>query len=114
MVVGDGNSAKMLQALTQRVRRQENMLHRCKEAIQSHKERSAQLTHEKEALQEQLDERLQELEKMKVLKETCCISSWKANIVLHKLVWQTMPKDNVAKYSWRPVYVHSHRTKHMS
>ncbi|KAJ6661942.1 hypothetical protein lerEdw1_012789 [Lerista edwardsae] len=68
--VGDGNSAKMLQTLTQRVRRQENMLHRCKEAIQSHKERSAQLTHEKEALQEQLDERLQELEKMKHLHMT--------------------------------------------
>ncbi|XP_066483303.1 golgin subfamily A member 4 isoform X2 [Tiliqua scincoides] len=67
---GDGNSAKMLQALTQRVKRQENMLHRCKEAIQSHKERSAQLTHEKEALQEQLDERLQELEKMKHLQMT--------------------------------------------
>lgn len=65
-VVGDGNSSKTLQALTQRVKRQENMLHRCKEAIQLHKERSAQLTHEKEALQEQLDERLQELEKMKV------------------------------------------------
>lgn len=48
------------------VKRQENLLQRCKEMIRSHKERCAQLTNEKEALQEQLEERLQELEKMKV------------------------------------------------
>ncbi|XP_053116106.1 golgin subfamily A member 4 isoform X2 [Hemicordylus capensis] len=64
---GDGDSSKTLEALIQRVKRQENLLHRCKETIRLHKERSAQLTNEKEALQEQLDERLQELEKMKDL-----------------------------------------------
>uniref|UniRef100_A0A6J0UFZ6 Golgin subfamily A member 4 isoform X2 n=1 Tax=Pogona vitticeps TaxID=103695 RepID=A0A6J0UFZ6_9SAUR len=64
---GDVESARTLETLTQRVKRQENLLHRCKETIRSHKERSAQLANEKEALQEQLDERLQELEKMKDL-----------------------------------------------
>nr|XP_019839878.1 PREDICTED: golgin subfamily A member 4 isoform X3 [Bos indicus] len=66
-VVGDGASAKAVEALQQRVKRQENLLQRCKETIRSHKEQCAQLTSEKEALQEQLDERLQELEKMKEL-----------------------------------------------
>nr|XP_019839879.1 PREDICTED: golgin subfamily A member 4 isoform X4 [Bos indicus] len=71
-VVGDGASAKAVEALQQRVKRQENLLQRCKETIRSHKEQCAQLTSEKEALQEQLDERLQELEKMKgmVIAET--------------------------------------------
>ncbi|XP_043364735.1 LOW QUALITY PROTEIN: golgin subfamily A member 4 [Dermochelys coriacea] len=64
---GDGDSAKALETLIKRVKRQENLLQRCKEMIRSHKERSAQLTNEKEALQEQLEERLQELEKMKEL-----------------------------------------------
>ncbi|XP_040335696.1 golgin subfamily A member 4 isoform X2 [Herpailurus yagouaroundi] len=63
----DGASAKTLQVLQQRVKRQENLLQRCKATIQSHKEQCALLTSEKEALQEQLDERLQELEKMKEL-----------------------------------------------
>uniref|UniRef100_K9J0T2 Putative golgin subfamily protein a member 4 n=1 Tax=Desmodus rotundus TaxID=9430 RepID=K9J0T2_DESRO len=66
-VVGDGSSAKTLEILQQRVKRQENLLQRCKETIQSHKEQCTLLTSEKEALQEQLDERLQELEKMKDL-----------------------------------------------
>ncbi|XP_032717118.1 golgin subfamily A member 4 isoform X7 [Lontra canadensis] len=66
-VVVDGASAKTLEVLQQRVKRQENLLQRCKETIQSHKEQCALLTSEKEALQEQLDERLQELEKMKEL-----------------------------------------------
>ncbi|XP_044790059.1 golgin subfamily A member 4 isoform X5 [Bubalus bubalis] len=66
-VVGDGASAKAVEALQQRVKRQENLLQRCKETIRSHKEQCVQLTSEKEALQEQLDERLQELEKMKEL-----------------------------------------------
>ncbi|XP_074699786.1 golgin subfamily A member 4 isoform X4 [Strix aluco] len=61
------DSVKTLETLNQRVKRQENLLQRCKEMIQSHKERCAQLTNEKEALQEQLEERLQELEKMKDL-----------------------------------------------
>ncbi|XP_075403171.1 golgin subfamily A member 4 isoform X2 [Tenrec ecaudatus] len=65
--VGDGASSKTLETLQQRVKRQENLLQRCKETIQSHKERCTLLTNEKEALQEQLDERLQELEKMKEL-----------------------------------------------
>ncbi|XP_043832279.1 golgin subfamily A member 4 isoform X2 [Dromiciops gliroides] len=64
---GDGDAAKTLETLQQRVKRQENLLQRCKEIIKSHKERSTLLTNEKEALQEQLDERLQELEKMKEL-----------------------------------------------
>nr|XP_005302762.1 golgin subfamily A member 4 isoform X1 [Chrysemys picta bellii] len=64
---GDGDSAKTLETLIKRVKRQENLLQRCKEMIRSHKERSAQLTNEKEALQEQLEERLQELEKIKEL-----------------------------------------------
>ncbi|XP_006869221.1 PREDICTED: golgin subfamily A member 4 [Chrysochloris asiatica] len=66
-VVGDGVSSKTLETLQQRVKRQENLLQRCKETIQSHKEQCTLLTNEKEALQEQLDERLQELEKMKEL-----------------------------------------------
>ncbi|XP_065789062.1 golgin subfamily A member 4 isoform X3 [Muntiacus reevesi] len=71
-VVGDGASAKTVEVLQQRVRRQENLLQRCKETIRSHKEQCTLLTSEKEALQEQLDERLQELEKMKgmVIAET--------------------------------------------
>lgn len=63
--MGDGASAKTQEILQQRVKRQENLLQRCKETIQSHKEQCTLLTSEKEALQEQLDERLQELEKMK-------------------------------------------------
>lgn len=66
-VVGDGASADTLEMLQQRVKRQENLLQRCKETIQSRKEQCTLLTSEKEALQEQLDERLQELEKMKEL-----------------------------------------------
>ncbi|XP_057562895.1 golgin subfamily A member 4 isoform X2 [Hippopotamus amphibius kiboko] len=66
-VVGDGASAKTLEILQQRVKRQENLLQRCKETIRSHKEQCTLLASEKEALQEQLDERLQELEKMKEL-----------------------------------------------
>ncbi|XP_006161129.1 golgin subfamily A member 4 isoform X3 [Tupaia chinensis] len=71
-VVEDAPSAKTLEALQRRVKRQENLLQRCKQTIQSHKEQCALLTSEKEALQEQLDERLQELEKMKgmVIAET--------------------------------------------
>lgn len=64
--MGDGASAKTVEVLQQRVKRQENLLQRCKETIRSHKEQCTLLTSEKEALQEQLDERLQELEKMKV------------------------------------------------
>ncbi|XP_012575785.1 PREDICTED: golgin subfamily A member 4 isoform X2 [Condylura cristata] len=66
-VVGDGASVKTLETLQQRVKRQENLLQRCKETIQTHKEQCALLISEKEALQEQLDERLQELEKIKEL-----------------------------------------------
>lgn len=65
-VGGNEDSAKTLEALNLRVKRQENLLQRCKEMIRSHRDRSAQLSNEKEALQEQLEERLQELEKMKV------------------------------------------------
>ncbi|XP_010146185.1 PREDICTED: golgin subfamily A member 4-like, partial [Eurypyga helias] len=62
---GNEDSIKTLEALHQRVKHQENLLQRCKEKMRSHKECCAQLTSEKEALQEQLEERLQELEKMK-------------------------------------------------
>ncbi|XP_038665754.1 golgin subfamily A member 4 isoform X2 [Scyliorhinus canicula] len=61
---GDANSLTVLQ---KRVKRQENLLQRCKEMIHTHKERCIQMTSEKEALQEQLDERYQELEKIKDL-----------------------------------------------
>nr|XP_013011837.1 golgin subfamily A member 4 isoform X1 [Cavia porcellus] len=66
-VVRDRSSAKTPETLQQRIKRQEKLLQRCKETIQSHKEQCTLLTSEKEALQEQLDERLQELEKMKEL-----------------------------------------------
>lgn len=59
-----------MEALQKRVTRQENLLHKCKEVMRTHKERSAQLGSENETLQEQLQERLQELEKMKVLLTT--------------------------------------------
>lgn len=49
------------------MKRQENLLQKCKDVIHTHKERSAQLASENDTLQEQLQERLQELEKMKVL-----------------------------------------------
>ncbi|XP_055457803.1 golgin subfamily A member 4 isoform X6 [Psammomys obesus] len=65
--VDDGAAVKTLEMLQQRVKRQENLLQRCKETIRSHKEQCTLLISEKEALQEQLDERLQELEKMKEL-----------------------------------------------
>lgn len=74
LIVVDGASAKTLEVLQQRVKRQENLLQRCKETIQSHKEQCALLTSEKEALQEQLDERLQELEKMKVKEQMGLVS----------------------------------------
>lgn len=63
---GSSDPAKLMEALQKRVKRQENLLHKCKEVMRTHKERSAQLSSENEALQEQLQERLQELEKMKV------------------------------------------------
>lgn len=72
LLVGDGASANSLEILQQRVKRQENLLQRCKETIQSRKEQCTLLTSEKEALQEQLDERLQELEKIKV-KSKCVL-----------------------------------------
>uniref|UniRef100_A0A8C5KJ69 Golgin A4 n=1 Tax=Jaculus jaculus TaxID=51337 RepID=A0A8C5KJ69_JACJA len=65
--IGGDASMKTLETLQQRVRRQENLLQRCKESLQSRKEQCTLLASEKEALQEQLDERLQELEKMKEL-----------------------------------------------
>lgn len=57
-----------MEDLQKRVKRQENLLHKCKEVMRTHKERSIQLSSENEALQLQLQERLQELEKIKVLK----------------------------------------------
>ncbi|CAN2389632.1 Golgi to plasma membrane protein transport, partial [Pristimantis euphronides] len=64
---GSADDAKSLDDLQVRVKRQENLLQRCKEMIRSHKEKCAQLSSEKAALQDQLEERLQELEKVKEL-----------------------------------------------
>lgn len=71
---GEGNSdpTKLLEALQKRVKRQENLLQKCKEVMRTHKERSAQLSTENETLQEQLQERLQELEKIKVAYSPTC------------------------------------------
>lgn len=55
-----------MEVLQKRVKRQENLLQKCKDLLRTHKERSAQLGGENDTLQEQLQERLQELEKMKV------------------------------------------------
>lgn len=68
VLAGEGSSdpAKLMEALQKRVKRQENLLQKCKEVMRTHKERSAQLGTENETLQEQLQERLQELEKIKV------------------------------------------------
>uniref|UniRef100_A0A673NKI9 Golgin subfamily A member 4-like n=1 Tax=Sinocyclocheilus rhinocerous TaxID=307959 RepID=A0A673NKI9_9TELE len=67
---GEPGSAVDLEALQKRIKRQESLLQRCKEMIRSSKERSAQLSSENEVLQQQLQERLQELEKMKELHTT--------------------------------------------
>ncbi|XP_028844361.1 golgin subfamily A member 4 isoform X3 [Denticeps clupeoides] len=67
---GSVDPARELEALRKRVRRQENLLQKCKETLHTNKERSSQLTSENEALQQQLQERLQELEKMKELHTT--------------------------------------------
>lgn len=64
---GISDPAKLLEALQKRVKRQENLLHKCKEMIRMHKERSVHISSENETLQEQLQERLQELERMKVV-----------------------------------------------
>ncbi|KAM4729586.1 golgin subfamily A member 4 isoform 2-T2 [Anableps anableps] len=67
---GNSDPTKLMEALQKRVRRQENLLQKCKEVMRTHKERNTQLSSENEALQEQLQERLQELEKMKDLHTT--------------------------------------------
>lgn len=69
---GNGDPTKLLEALQKRVKRQENLLQKCKEVMRTHKERSAQLSTENETLQEQLQERLQELEKIKVAYSPTC------------------------------------------
>uniref|UniRef100_A0A3Q4AJK1 Golgin A4 n=1 Tax=Mola mola TaxID=94237 RepID=A0A3Q4AJK1_MOLML len=71
-VTEEGNSdpTKLLEILQKRVKRQENLLQKCKEVMHTHKERNAQLGTENETLQEQLQERLQELEKIKELHTT--------------------------------------------
>ncbi|TNN61778.1 Golgin subfamily A member 4 [Liparis tanakae] len=67
---GISDPTKLLEALQKRVKRQENLLQKCKEVMRTHKERSAQLGSENETLQTQLQERLQELEKIKELHTT--------------------------------------------
>ncbi|XP_047208230.1 golgin subfamily A member 4 isoform X3 [Girardinichthys multiradiatus] len=69
-VEGNSDPARLIEALQKRVKRQENLLQKCKEVMRTHKEQSTQLSSENEALQEQLQERLQELEKMKDLHTT--------------------------------------------
>ncbi|KAK3573603.1 hypothetical protein QTP86_030008 [Hemibagrus guttatus] len=64
---GEPRNTADLEVLQKRVRRQEMLLQSCKELINTNKERSAQLSSENDALQQQLQERLQELEKMKDL-----------------------------------------------
>lgn len=66
---GEPGGTVDLELLQKRIKRQESLLQRCKEMIRSSKERSAQLGSENEVLQQQLQERLQELEKMKVYKK---------------------------------------------
>ncbi|XP_057198291.1 golgin subfamily A member 4 isoform X3 [Triplophysa rosa] len=66
----EGSSEVDVEALQTRVKRQESLLQRCKEMIRSSKERTAQLGSENEVLQQQLQERLQELEKIKELHTT--------------------------------------------
>lgn len=81
---GEGNSdpTKLMEALQKRVKRQENLLQKCKDVMRTHKERSAQLGSENETLQEQLQERLQELEKMKV-----------ANLCLTAMIHECLPRS---------------------
>eukprot|EP00063_Salmo_salar_P060654 XP_014035489.1 PREDICTED: golgin subfamily A member 4 isoform X5 [Salmo salar] len=67
---GITDPSKSMEVLQKRVTRQENLLQKCKELLRTHKERSAQLTSENDTLQEQLQERLQELEKTKELHTT--------------------------------------------
>uniref|UniRef100_A0A672PPH1 Golgin A4 n=1 Tax=Sinocyclocheilus grahami TaxID=75366 RepID=A0A672PPH1_SINGR len=67
---GEPGSTVDLEVLQKRIKRQESLLQRCKEMIRSSKERSAQLSSENEVLQQQLQERLQELEKIKELHTT--------------------------------------------
>ncbi|XP_023818945.1 golgin subfamily A member 4 isoform X2 [Oryzias latipes] len=69
-VEGNSDPAKLLETLQKRVTRQENLLQKCKDVIRTHKDRSAQLSSENETLHQQLQERLQELEKMKELHTT--------------------------------------------
>ncbi|XP_077437286.1 golgin subfamily A member 4 isoform X2 [Vanacampus margaritifer] len=64
---GVSDPAKLMEALQKRVTRQENLLHKCKERIRMHQEHSDHISSENETLQEQLQERLQELERMKEL-----------------------------------------------
>lgn len=66
----EGSEEVDVEALQKRVKRQESLLQRCKEMIRSSKERTAQLGSENEVLQQQLQERLQELEKIKVHRHT--------------------------------------------
>lgn len=89
---GEGNSdpTKLLEALQKRVKRQENLLQKCKEVMRTHKERSAQLSTENETLQEQLQERLQELEKIKV----AC--SWPYHVFY--FIAKSVYKCEVSKY----------------
>ncbi|XP_054654649.1 golgin subfamily A member 4 isoform X3 [Dunckerocampus dactyliophorus] len=67
---GVSDPTKVMEALQQRVKRQENLLHKYKEVMRTYKERSSQLGSENETLQEQLQERLQDLERMKELHTT--------------------------------------------
>ncbi|KAJ7984957.1 hypothetical protein DPEC_G00360130 [Dallia pectoralis] len=67
---GTADPSNTMDVLQKRVTRQENVIQKCKELLRAQKERAAQLSSENDALQQQLQERLQELEKTKELHTT--------------------------------------------
>lgn len=89
-----------MEALQKRVKRQENLLQKCKEVMRTHKERSAQLSTENETLQEQLQERLQELEKIKVPNEG--LMGFQSKVIKH-LKSDQIHKGHFSKGSCRMI-----------
>ncbi|KAI4897230.1 hypothetical protein NFI96_022229 [Prochilodus magdalenae] len=97
---GEPGATADVEVLQKRVRRQETLLQRCKELIRTNKERSAQLSSENETLQQQLQERLQELEKMKDLHTT-----EKTKLITQlrdaKNLIEQLEQDKVRETRWR-------------
>uniref|UniRef100_A0A670ZI00 Golgin A4 n=1 Tax=Pseudonaja textilis TaxID=8673 RepID=A0A670ZI00_PSETE len=119
--VGNENADKTIETLTQRVKYQENLLHRCKERIKSQKECLTQLTSDKEALQEQLCERLLELEKIKdchMVEKTKLITQLRENknlieqleqdkaIVIAETKWQMHETLELKKEEIAQLHIH--------